>query len=85
MLMKFKEKITAKRKADIYLHYLDTGKFFPLLRIYDMEGKLLFEKDLPKALTLDYLGEIQLSSKKITIKPRKNVYTTDIEPIVIEY
>ena len=85
MLMKFKEKITSQRKAIIYLRYLDTCKFYPLLRIYDTEEHLLFEKDLPEALTLDYIGDIQISTKKITIKPRKNVLNTEEKAMVFEY
>lgn len=85
MLMKFKEKISTKRKAVIFLRYLDTCRFYPLLRVYDMEDYLLLEKDLPETLLLDYLGEIQVSTKRITIKPRKNAFTTQKPPLVIEY
>ena len=85
MVMKFKEKISTKRKAVIFLRYLDTCKFYPLLRVYDTEDNLLFERNLPEALTLDYLGEIQVSTKRVTIKPRKNAFTTDNTPLVFEY
>lgn len=85
MLMKFKEKRTSKRKAFVYLRYLDTCRYFPLLRVYDTEDNLLLEKNLPEALTLDYLGVIQLSMKKVTINPRKNCFTTGMVPITIEY
>ena len=37
MLMKFKEKVTSKRKAVIFLRFLDTCRFYPLLRVYDAE------------------------------------------------
>jgi hypothetical protein len=85
MLMKFKEKISTKRKAVIFLRYLDTCKFYPLLRVYDTEDNLLFEKDLPETLTLDYLGDIQISAKRVAIKPRKNAFTTQNTPCVFEY
>ena len=85
MLMKFKEKVTAKRKAVIFLRFLDTCKFSPLLRVYDTEGHLLLEKDLPEALTLDFLGDIQVSAKRVTIKPRKNAFTAQQPPLVFEY
>ena len=51
------------------------------------EAKLLLEADLPEAMDLDYIGEIQVSSKKITIRTRKNAYTTalKLEPIIFEY
>ena len=85
MLMKFKEKVSAKRKAVLYLRCNDNCKFVPLLQVYDTEGNLLFETDLPEMLTLDTIGEIQLSNKKVTIKPRKNVFSKNLEPMVFEY
>ena len=85
MLMKFKEKSSAKRKAVVFLRYLDTCRYCPLLRVYDTEDNLLFEKDLPETVMLDYLGEIQVSAKKVTIKPRKNAFTSEYLPMVFEY
>ncbi len=85
MLMKFKEKAGTKHKAIIFLRYLDTCRFYPLLRVYDVGGNLILEKDLPKALTLDYLGDIQVSAKRVTIKPRKNAFTAQNVPLVFEY
>lgn len=81
MLMKFKEKRATKNKAIIYLRYLNNGRYFPLLRVFDLENNLLFEKDLPETNNLDAYGEIQLSEKKVMIKPRKNYFTRDLEPI----
>ncbi len=81
MEMKYKEKQGAKNKAVIYLRYLDNTLFWPLLRVYDLEDHLLLEKDLPKDGRLDALGEIQLSAKKVTIKPRKNFFAEGFEPI----
>ena len=85
MLMKFKEKTSSKRKAVIFLRFLDSCKFYPLLRVYDAEDNLLFEKDLPEAVMLDYLGDIQVGAKRVTIKPRKNTFTKQIDPLVFEY
>ena len=85
MLMKFKEKVSTKRRAVIFLRFLDSCKFYPLLRVYDTEDNLLFEKDLPEAVMLDYLGDIQVSARQVTIKPRKNVFTTQNKPLVFEY
>jgi hypothetical protein len=85
MLMKFKEKISTNRKAVIFLRYLDSCKFHPLLRVYDAEDNLLFEKDLPEAVMLDYLGDIQVSPKRVTIKPRKNAFSAQVAPLVFEY
>lgn len=79
MLMKFKEKKTAKNKAIIYLRLLDNGLYFPLLRVFDMEDNLLLEKDLHETYELSAFGEIQLSGKKVTIKPRKNCFASDLE------
>lgn len=81
MLMKFKEKISAKCSAVIYLRYLDCGKYFPLLRVFDKSGQILLEKDLPKMSTLDLLGEISVSSKKVLIKPKKNLHSCSVESI----
>lgn len=85
MRMKFKEKSTRNRKAVISLRYLDTCQYLPLLEVFDAEDNLLFETDLPQSLTLDFLGEIQLSTKKVTIKPRKNAFTAKLNPLVFEY
>ena len=85
MLMKFKEKTSSKRKAVIFLRFLDNCRFSPLLRIYDLEENILFEKDLPQTVALDYLGEIQVSAKRVTIKPKKNAYTAQNKPLVFDY
>ena len=85
MLMKFKEKVSTKRKAVIFLRFLDSCKFYPLLRVYDSEDNLLFEKNLPEAVMLDYLGDIQVSAKRVTVKPRKNAFTEKNIPLVFEY
>jgi hypothetical protein len=83
MLMKFKEKISSQRRAVLYLRYLDNGKYFPLLRVYDNEDNIILEKELPESQTLDPYGQISVSSRKVTIKPRKNSWA-DSEPIVFE-
>lgn len=85
MRMKFKEKVSARRRAVVFLRCLDNCRFHPLLQVLDMEGNLLFEQDLPETVTLDYLGEIQVSAKRVTIKPRKNAYTAQLSPLIFEY
>ena len=85
MLMKFKEKTTVKRKTVIFLRFLDSCRYRPLLRVYDPEGNLLLEKDLPESVTLDALGEIQVSTGRVTIKPRKNALTEKKKPLIFEY
>ena len=85
MRMKFKEKRTETRIATIYLRYLDTCLFSPLLQVRDAQGSVLLEKDLPAMPTLDALGSLSLSSHKVTIRPRKNAFTAHMPPIVVEY
>lgn len=85
MLMPFKEKTTAKRRAVIYLRFLDSCRYAPLLRVYDGDGNLLLERDLPQMVTLDALGELQVGLKKVTVKPRKNALTGGKKPLVFEY
>ena len=85
MLMKFKEKRSANRKAVVFLRYLDECVYHPLLRVYDKDDTMLFQKGLPKTVALDYLGKIQLSSKRIIIQPRKNAFTAQEKEIVFEY
>lgn len=82
MLMLFKTKHTKSNKAFIYLRYLNNTQYYPLIRVYDSEGELLLEKNLPKTQTLDPIGEIQLSSKKVTIKPRKNSFSKNAKAMV---
>ena len=81
MTVVYKEKKASKNIAVIYLRYLDNGKTFPLLRVFDLNDNLIFERDLPETDDLYSYGEIQLSSKKVTIKPRKNSYTEKLEPM----
>ena len=75
MLMHFKEKKTAKGTAIIYLRLLDNAHYRPLLSVVNADGDEVFRTDLPETIDLITVGEIQLSSKKITVKPRKNSYT----------
>ena len=84
MQMFFKEKKSTKATATIFLRLLDSGKYYPLLRVTDLDGQDLLCKDLPETIDLNIIGEIQLSAKKVTIKPRRNAFTTDLEPISFE-
>lgn len=85
MLMKYKEKSSSQRKAIVYLRYLDSCRFLPLLRVYDFNDNLLFETDLPETVDLSYLGEIHISNKKIVIKPKKAAYIELTEHLCFEY
>ena len=84
MTMVFKEKSSSKNKAVIYLRYLNNGHFYPLLRVFNLNGDVIFEHGLPETNSLDAYGEIRLSSKKVTIKPRKNCFAADLEPMTFE-
>ncbi len=77
----YKEKKTATRTATVYLRLSDDGCFLPLLRVTDEHGTALLEADLPETVDLFILGEIQVSRQKVTIKPKKNALTEDMEPL----
>mgnify|MGYP004549824543 CR=1 FL=1 len=81
MLMRFKEKKAAKGIATIYLRLLENGKYLPLLCVTNLNGDEVFHADLPETIDLNIIGEIQLSSKKVTVKPRKNALSKGLEPI----
>lgn len=85
MEMLFKSKTSSKRKAIIYLRFMDTAQFFPLLKVYDADDNLIFQKDLPKAHDLNAYGEIQLNNNSITIKPRKNAFTKHLHPMKLTF
>lgn len=81
MLMRFKEKKSEKCIATIFLRLLDNGKYFPLLCVTDLDNKVILHADLPEVIDLNIIGEIQLSSKKVTVKPRKNAFAKGLNPI----
>lgn len=85
MTVLHKEKKSAKAAARIYLRYLDNGMYWPLLRVYDVNGTEIFSADLPQMRDLLALGDLQVSSKKVTIKPRKSNLTADMKPMVYEF
>ena len=86
MLMRFKEKKSTKGIATIYLRLLENGKYLPLLCVTNLDGDEVFRADLPETIDLNIIGEIQLSSKKVTVKPRKNspAMAQGLEPISFE-
>ena len=85
MLMRFKVKETATRKAVVYMRWLDCLRYAPLLCVYDAEGNELLRKELALISDFDAFGTIQLSNKKVTIKPRTNVFTKHLKPISFEF
>lgn len=84
MLMFFKEKKTAKGTATVYLRLLDNAKYLPLLVVTREDGTEVLREDLPETSDLGNVGEIQLSSKKVTVKPRKNAFTGELTPVSFE-
>lgn len=84
MLMLYKSKQTSKRKVDIYLQLLDSGEYLPNLFVYEQNGTEILHEKLPCTLDLMSLGEIQLSSKKVVVKPRNNSLARGLEPIIFE-
>ncbi|MBQ9906976.1 MAG: hypothetical protein IJM46_09425 [Oscillospiraceae bacterium] len=81
MLVKYKEKQSAKQKAVLYLRYTDGGLYRPLLRVFDSEDRLILEQNLPETAVPDTLGEIQLSAKKVTARPRKSAAVQGIPAV----
>lgn len=84
MLMYFKEKKSSRCIARIFLRLLDNGKFSPLLSVTDMKGFEIFKADLPETVDLNIIGDIQLTDKKVTVKPRKNATAKDLQPITFD-
>lgn len=85
MLMRYKVKETVNRKAVLYLRYLDSEDYYPLLCVYDVEGNELLKKDLSVSSDLNPYGIIGLSNKRVIIKPKKNVFSTELKPISFNF
>lgn len=85
MLMRYKVKETVNRKAVLYLRYLDSGNYYPLLCVYDVEGNELLKKDLSVSSDLNPYGIICLSSKKVIIKQKSNAFTVELKPISFDF
>ena len=81
MPMKYREKRSANRKAVICLYYDDQGRYQAELCVNDESGSELLKEKIPLSSNLLSLGEIQLNSKKVTIKPRKNAFSKHRPPI----
>ena len=81
MLMLFKVKRSAKGVAKIYLRLLDNGNYLPLLSVADNNGKEIIKAELPETTDLNIIGELNLSSKNVTVKPRKNTFSKHLQPI----
>ena len=84
MPMKYREKRSANRKAVICLYYDDQGRYQAELCVTDESGSELLKEKIPLSSDLLSLGEIQLNSKKVTIKPRKNAFSKHRPPIFFD-
>lgn len=81
MLVRFKAKQGAKYKAVIFLRYLESAEYSPTLCVHNSDGEEILRKDLPPTADLSSIGEIQLSSKRVTVKPRKNSFSRNLTAI----
>ena len=81
MLVRFKVKQGAKYRAVIFLRYLESAEYSPLLCVYKPDGAEILREDLPPTADLSSIGEIQISSKRVTVKPRKNSFSKDLTDI----
>lgn len=81
--MKYKEKENSKRKAIIYLRYSDNCLFIPIIRVFDLENKLVFEKELSETNSLDDFGTLIVTNSKVVIKPKKNSWNRNKEDYII--
>ena len=85
MRMRFKEKKTAKATAVLYLTLREDARYEPVICVYDLQGKTLLEETLAPTLDLSSVGEILLSSRKVTVKPRKSVYAQGLAPVSFSF
>lgn len=83
MLIKYKEKITSKYKATIYLRLCNDGKYHPLLEVQNNDSMVL-HKDMDAIIDLGIIGDIAISGKRVVIKPKKSQRYSEIEPVVYE-
>ena len=78
-------------KTETHLHTAEVSscskiKAREMIRKYYEAGySTVFVSDHFQTNSIDYLGDIQVSSKRVTIKPRKNAFTTQLAPLVFEY
>ena len=84
LMVLYKTKQATQLCASIYLQYLDSGKYVPHLYVRNANQEVLLYKKLEAALDLHAIGQIQLSSKRVTIKPRKNSFTQKRPQVTFE-
>lgn len=84
MLIRLKEKKTIALSAAIYLRLLDSGAYQPQLCVTNSENVEILRKALPICMDLSSIGDIQLSSRKVSVKARKNACVGDFQPVCFE-
>ncbi len=78
----YKEKANAQNKAALLLRHRNDGMFYPLLKVWDRNGIQILENDLHQDnIFLLSLGEIRLKRDSVTITPKKNVFTKDLNSV----
>ena len=85
MRMRFKEKKAAKATAVLYLTLREDARYEPVVCVYDLQGRTLLEETLAPTSDLSSIGEILLSSRKVTVKPRKSVYAQGLAPVSFSF
>ena len=50
-----------------------------------LEGRELLRQNLPGTRDLSSLGEIRLSSRRVTVNPRKNTFAKELKPISFSF
>ena len=81
MLMQYKEKTANDYSAVIFLRLLDSGMYHPQLQVH-WRNQLLLQADLSPCWELHQFGEISITKKAITIKPRRNIFASGLTSLV---
>lgn len=81
----FRKKENAATTAIVTLGISDNIHFLLRLKVYDSEKNLCIDRNiLPYFRQPEYVGEVRLTSKAVTVYPRKNAFTTNLRPLRIE-
>lgn len=84
MLMLYKTKTFENITAKLYLRFLDSARYYPLLRVFRGE-ELILEKNLSPMYNLTSLGEIRLAEDRISIYPRQTVKAASFLPMNFDF
>lgn len=80
MLMLYKTKTCGNCTAKLYLRFLDSVRYYPLLRVFRGED-LILEKNISPMYKLIALGEIRLTANRVSIYPRQNAGAAGLLPM----